>query len=334
MNARLIALPAAGFLLLAGFWNPPRTPPAYDSARWIDSGLDHERTGDFPAAERDFLEAAKIDHLFQPRWTLAGFYFRRNNTEQFWQWARKALAVGQRDLGALFDLCWQVSTDPEKIWSEVMPSRKSTWDEYVFYLMTTGKWAAARSTASRLAAVADSTDQTVLLNYCDLALAHGDKAGAITVWRTLCRRGLLPFAADRLLTNGDFRLSPQGHGFDWRAPASSGITSSFRSNEATFFLNGFQPEHAVLLEQPLALDPSAKYRLQFEYKTSGLDANSGIHWEAGDAASHSFAAPEWTHGNVEFRGDAGSLVLIYQRPQGATMAEGTLSLRRLDVAPQ
>lgn len=329
-NRLLIVVPVAGLFLLAGFWSPPPSATTYDSTRWIDSGLDHERRGDLAAAERDLLEAAQIDQLFQPRWTLAGFYFRRGNTEQFWLWARKALAVGQRDLGALFDLCRKVTDDPEQIWSQVMPDRKFTWNEYLFYLMTTGKWPAAGSTAARVASESDSGDKAMLMNYCDLAVEH-DRTAGMVVWRALCRRGLLPFAVDHLLTNGDFRVAPSGRGFDWRTPLSNGISSSFHSDEASFSLNGYEPERAVLLEQPLALDAAKHYRLEFEYKTKGIDANSGIHWAAGDASGHGFAAPDWTAADFEFTGDAPLLSLVYQRPQGATMAEGTISLRRLDI---
>jgi hypothetical protein len=326
----LLVLPAVPLLLAAAFWNPALDLTRYDSSRWIDSGLEHERQGDLAAAEQDLLEAAQVDRLYQPRWTLAGFYFRRNDPENFWRWTREALTVGRRDMGALFDLCWKMPAGSEKIWTAAMPASKATWNEYLYYLMSTGKWPAAAFVAERIASVAEAGDKALLTNYCDLALEHNDSAGASAVWKALRTRHLLPFAADTILTNGDFRSAPSGHGFDWR-PLPAGIANAFHPAEATFTLNGFEREREVLLEQPLALDPQRKYQLQFEFKTSGITVNSGVRWVAGENASGGFAASAWTRGEFEFSGKAPSLALVYQRPQGSTMAEGTVSIRNVST---
>ena len=317
-------------LLTAAFWNPRPDLTRYDSSRWIDSGLDHETHGDLSAAERDLLEAAQVDRLFQPRWTLAGFYFRRNDPDNFWRWTREALAVGRRDLGALFDLCWKMPSGSEKIWTAAMPESKATWNEYLFYLMTTGKWTAAAFTAERIAKVANAGDLPLLTNYCDLALEHNDRTGANTAWKALRHRGLLPFADDSLLTNGDFRSAPSGHGFDWR-PLPPGLANLFHAGEASFTLNGFQHDREVLLEQPLALDQRLSYKLLFEYKTGGV---SGVLWVAGESRSSPFAASEWTPGEMEFSGTAASLELIYQRTPGSPAPEGTVSVRNVSVVPR
>jgi hypothetical protein len=332
-NRLLFALPVVPLLLAAAFWNPAEDFTKYDSSRWIGSGLEHERLGDFKAAERDLLEAAQIDRLYQPRWTLAGFYFRRNDPDNFWRWTREALAVGARDLGALFDLCWKMPDGSDKIWTIAMPHSKTTWDEYLYYLTSTKKWPAAATTAERIALVAEASDKPLLTGYCDLALEHKDKAGARAVWQAMRKRELLPFAADSLLTNGDFRSVPSGRGFDWR-PLPQGLANSFHPGEASFTFNGFEHEREALLEQPLALDPKLKYELKFEYKTATLAANSGIHWVVGTAASIDLSASEWAVGQLEFSGTAPSLALIYQRRLGSTVADGKLSIKNVSVIPR
>src|SRR5579871_4955673 len=58
------------------------------SAPRIRLGLAAETRGDLPAAEKWLLEAARVDQQFEPRWTLANFYFRRGDSrrDDFWQW--------------------------------------------------------------------------------------------------------------------------------------------------------------------------------------------------------------------------------------------------------
>jgi hypothetical protein len=323
----LLAVP---LLLIAAFWDPPAVPTRYDSSRWIDSGLEHERQGDMASAERDLREAAQVDRLFQPRWTLAGFYFRHNDRGNFLHWMGEALAVGRRDMESLFDLCWRLPDGCPNLRGSVMPDSKLVWDQYLNYLITTGRWQPAGLMAEAIASQADAGDLPLLMNYCDLALAHGDKAAASTVWYHLCRRKLLPFQAGRIIANGDFRVAPSGRGFDWRV-AAPGVANPFQPGEASFTLNGFQHDREVLLEQQLAIDASLNYRLEFEYKTNGLNSNSGVHWTAGGSNSEGLVATSWTGGQFDFPGSSASLQLVYQRPTGSTMAEGTVWVRNVNV---
>jgi hypothetical protein len=298
----------------------------YDSAHWIETGLELERAGNLSGAEKDLLQAADVDRLYQPRWTLAGFYFRQGDREKFLRWMGAALAVGRRDMGALYDLCWKLPAGCPDLWGTVMPDSKPAMDEYLFYLMTAGKWSEAARAAEYIANASEAADVPLLMNYCDAALARGDKAQANTVWYHLCHRKLIPYAADKIVANGDFHVAPSGRGFDWRI-AAPGVANAFRQGEARFTLNGFQREREVLLEQPLAIDPTLQYRLAFEYRTSAPD----VHWLVGSAHSGALAVGEWTHGTFDFAGPAESIALIYERPKGSSMAEGTVEVRNVSI---
>src|SRR4029077_7748273 len=48
-----------------------------ETVAWIHLGLRAEAAGDYVKAEKSFLEAARIDRQFGPRWRLANYYFRR-----------------------------------------------------------------------------------------------------------------------------------------------------------------------------------------------------------------------------------------------------------------
>ena len=62
-----------------------------NSDRWMNLALRAEMAGDYALAERSLLTAAEHSRLYQPRYLLAEYYFRRQNAAAFWPWARAAL---------------------------------------------------------------------------------------------------------------------------------------------------------------------------------------------------------------------------------------------------
>ena len=55
----------------------------YDASSWIQLGLLSEAGDDLPGAEKALLQAASVDATFLPSWSLANFYFRRENACAF-----------------------------------------------------------------------------------------------------------------------------------------------------------------------------------------------------------------------------------------------------------
>src|ERR1017187_9509030 len=68
-------------------------------------GLRAEMAGQFDVAERNLLAAARLSRLYQPRYLLAQYYFRRQNAGEFFQWAHAAFDIAYGDVLALLDLC-------------------------------------------------------------------------------------------------------------------------------------------------------------------------------------------------------------------------------------
>jgi hypothetical protein len=334
----LIALPAVALLGGLGYRSVVTQPPG--PVDRIASGLAHEREGRLADAERDLLAAADWDHLYEPRWTLAGFYFRRGRPDDFWIWTRQALAVGTHDLGGLFDLCWQVSGDRAAVWRHAMPDRKEIWNEYLAYLLASNRWSAASDAAARLGPRSAVEDLPMLLGFCDLAIERKDPAAALPVWNSLCRRGLAnstPIGRGHYLVNGDLARRPLGRGFDWRFPPARGIRAEWTPGELHAAFSGSQADGVDAIVQALALEPGRRYRFTYTYRTQGIAAGNLL-WRvsidgAPLASGASVSSDAEKHGVLEFSsaptGGGATLALTCERA-----CAGTVLLREMDIVPE
>jgi hypothetical protein len=114
------------------------------SAPRIRLGLAAEIAGDSARAETWLLDAARVDHQFEPRWTLANFYFRAGKKSEFWRWMRAALEVSYGDRAPAYELCWRVSSDGGEILRLGIPDRHEVMGSYLGYLLAKEKPADSR----------------------------------------------------------------------------------------------------------------------------------------------------------------------------------------------
>jgi hypothetical protein len=310
-----------------------------DSSVWIRRGLRAEFEGDYARAEQFLLEAARVDKLFDPRATLANYYFRRNNSAQFWRWVREALAINYGDLTSLFRLCWRMSSDPEIIRSRALPADRRTNRSYLYFLLAENRLDAAEPIALQLASAATSEDAGVLLDFIDRSLAPPTHISSIvTAWNSLCTRNVLPFspiALDRVITNGDFRVALTSRGFDWRVPPGPDISAVRVSpRELRIDLSGKQPEQSELLIQFVPVLTAKSCRFRFSYKTSGAPAESGLQWRILAAASPPLSGDDWKPSELTFStrdNKLARLVLGYSRASGTSRWEGAITLRDVEL---
>ena len=151
-------------------------------------------------AERWLLEAARVDRQFEPRWTLANFYFRQQKMDEFWKWMRAALEVSYGDRDAAFDLCWSAAPDAATILARAIPERHAVLAAFV------GTWweAAGRCGAGGSGLIASAgrerssgpDAEAVLDAEMDRLLAAGRWAEAREIWVNLGIRGT---AGDRAI---------------------------------------------------------------------------------------------------------------------------------------
>lgn len=326
-----------------------------DSAAWIELGLLAEGRNDLPEAERCLLESARVDRTFNPRWTLANYYFRRTsatrpgqasqdrNVEEFWRWAREAVNIASDDLTPLFRLCWKMSRNADEICRRVLPDRPQALARFLSFLLAENHLEDGESVAQRLMAYPGPERVSGLLGYCDRLLETGRLSPALRLWnglvsRNLVQSSLLDPEKGIVLTNGQFVAMPLQHGFDWRMPFVPGAAVAWMEAPGGLKISfsGRQPEQCALLIQRLPLLPGA-YRAEYEYRTSGIGDQSGVRWEMAGAQSAYLAGEGWKKETFRFCGPSSPalarLALAYRRPPGTVRIQGWLWLRAVRLAP-
>ncbi|MCU1235098.1 MAG: hypothetical protein JWP63_3065 [Candidatus Solibacter sp.] len=290
-----------------------------------------ELAGEYSMAERSLLAAAGRSRLYQPKYLLAQYYFRRRNAGPFWTWARAALESSYGDIMPLLDLCWRERPDAAWLANDVLPPRPALIRQYLTFLIRHEQWEAAFVEARRIAASPHAADQPVLLDYCDARLAKSSAGDSLEIWNALCRPLLLreePLdpSRSRLVTNGEFLHTASGHGFDWRLTGQNGLRCDTGNGEMRLTFSGHQPERCPIAWQYVPLEPGASYRLRYDVLGTDRDAARCLTWEAPDSGLA--LQPDGT-AIVTARGDLGRIVLLYQRPVGATRLQGSVTITRV-----
>ena len=320
-----------------------------DADSWIELGLRSEASGDYATAERCLLRAAEENMQYLPRWTLANYYYRRNDTARFWYWARASAAMVYGDQAPLFGLCERVAEDEDLVERLALRS-PDLRASYLSYLLGRRETDRIEPSAQSVLAADRPSDTPLLLAACDRLLELKQMDGALLIWNNLVASRRIPFAAlapdgGPVLTNGTFAISPTSRGFDWRLPSLEGVSASREEDAAGLRLtfSGEQPERCEPLAQMVPVQENQAYELKFTYRTSGIPPGAGPRWQVADAFGTSVVAEseplslqETAQGRLSFVSPAGCrlirLVLAYQRAPGTTRIEGYMVLRdvRLD----
>jgi hypothetical protein len=336
--------------LLAGDEDPAKAVKALrkavelnpsDGRAWVELGLRLEETGDQAGAEQALLRAADEDKMYLPRWTLTNYYFRHGQTDRFWVWAKAAVPMINGDPLPLFHLCGRVEEDGGLI--DRLEIRKPELQAaYLFYLLDVGRADLVGPASRRLLEAKREGDVPLLLNACDRLIEARRVDDAVTIWEALERSGRLPFRAGAVLTNGDFGVSPTGHGFDWRLPALEGISAAREEGPTGLRLtfSGEQAERVEPLVEFVPVREKTTYELRFTYRTSGIAGRSGLAWEAGDGSTvlkdgDDLASDAESEGRLTFATPAGCrmvrLSMVCQRRPGTTRIAGYVVLRNVEL---
>jgi len=307
-----------------------------NAERHMRLGLRAELAGDFPLAERSLLRAAVLSRLYQPRYLLAQYYFRRGNADSFLTWSRAAFESAYGDVSPLLDLCWRTRPDAEWLVQYALPPRPEIARQCLAFLMRRQQMNAAGVLARRISEAAVAADRPALLEYCDRRLAEGLAGDAVGVWNALSRRRLLPDgeldpARGVSLTNGNFDHAPGGRGFDWRVEQLSGAKCVLGGGAMRVAFSGRQPEKCLIAWQYVPVEPGIHYRLRFAAPADG------VRWSIFDFSGTEIRGEPGADGPLTFAplAEVVRLALVYQRPLGSPRLEGTVAITavRLEREP-
>ena len=318
----------------------------YNAQADIELGLQFEADGDFDHAERALLEAYEVDHTFLPRWSLAIFYFRRDNMPAFWTWARSAAEMPPVFLEPLFELCWRASSDPGTITRAILNDNPEMLRQYMNFLLGVNQPGAVAAIAPRLVRAGDpQSDRGLLLGLVDRLLMMNDSSSANDLWHLLIAQGWV--VADKTVPNNPgFQREPLPVSLDWALPEYQGLHSWSGSSGLETSFEGNQPEDCTIAEQVVALTPGT-YAFSYGYRTSDIPPNTGIRWQILDAISGAVLAQSpdlssdtMTYAGVSFSVPPGvtllKLHLGYDRTLGTPRISGMLDVlsTRVQILPK
>jgi len=319
-------------------------PFAYGT--YLQLGLIAELQHHNPAvAEHYYLDAARVDKMFLPKWTLTNFYFRQQEEDKFLQWARATLEITPYSPDPVFTQMWLMSQDAPKL-AATVPNRPGILLAYADFLANAAQFNAIPPVIERLtslvpgrnAAAFGRDDQVEPME--DRLLLAGQFRAALGIWTTLHRAnwiGLPAPSPQSPVTNGDFAVPFLHHGFDWKPASLAGVTveQSPEDKSVRIVLNGEEPEHCVLLEQYVPLDLAHDYRLTWRAESPDGQLPAGLSWHlhpvegsplAELASPDLSSAKDWTFKSPA-SADLYALSLEYSRPMGSTLSNGALILR-------
>jgi tetratricopeptide (TPR) repeat protein len=313
----------------------------YNAQADIELGLRLEAAGDYRRAEKLLLDAFAIDHTFMPRWSLANFYFRRNNLPAFWAWARSAATMPSDDIGPLFELCWRASPDPDEIARQILNNNPELIRQYLDFLLAKNQLSAAAETAHRLAqAGRPEMDDPQMFSVIDRLVAARDGDAAKAIWNVLIEKRWV-VAETGAPNNPNFVRDPLPVSFDWALPSYVGLHSWPGPSGLETEFSGEEPENCTIAEQAVVLAPG-NYEMGYSYRTEGIPPATGLRWQivAADSGTVLAESPDLSsealnNAKLAFSIPSDSslirLRLQYGRSLGTPRISGTLVMPSVEI---
>lgn len=313
----------------------------YSAEADIELGLQDEAEGEFGKAEECFLRAFAVDHTYLPRWSLAGFYFRRGNMAEFWTWARRAAEMPSDSTEALFELCWRASPDASEITRRIVNDNPKLLRQYLDFLVSKNQGSPAAEIAIRLMQNGDpNTDLRRMFAAINQLVDEKQGDAAKAIWTALAEEHWV-VADTGSPNNPNFVRDPLPVRFDWVFPSSPGVQSVPGPSGLETEFSGLEPDQCEIADQAVVLRPG-NYEMDYSYSTQGISPRTGLQWQivAADslkslAESSDLSSDAATSAKIRFSVPKGTsladLRLIYQRTLGTAPISGSLAVSSVHI---
>jgi tetratricopeptide (TPR) repeat protein len=321
----------------------------HNSEALMSWGIFQELSGNPARAEQLLLQAKSVDHLIKPVWTLANFYFRQGDTGKFLPAAKQCLRMmadnglffGGYNPASMYDLCWNITDDPHRIFRDLIPHERDVVYSYFNYLLNRGRFDQAVEVADFILKDPTRFEYPALLGYVDHLLRDHRISLAVRTWRVMAEKKLIPYEAvdparGVFLTNGDFAKPILYRGFDWRNISIEPVrfTDEPEARLVRFEFDGDEPEHIVLLAQTTPVAPG-KYSLSIRFDAPREPSFDGFTWRVFDQKNGQ-QLPSQAKSAVNEYGltfevppgvEAVELALVYDRLMGTSRPRGSYEVR-------
>ncbi len=324
----------------------------FDYDAWMRLGFIAEmEEGDIPAAEKCYQEAARVNHMFLPRWTLTNFYFRQQRKADFFHWSRETLAVTPYSSEPVFAQMWQVTQDEDTL-ENAIPNVPRILLQYAWYLNNNKQYNSVSRVVERLVHLVNKNEASkwgrddLLAATLDNMISSGYLKQGINLWAELKNAGWIEQTIPNdqsPLTNGSFRLPTFRHGFDWVLIDNPGthVEQIPEGPEMRIGFYGDEPERLTLLQQFIAAAAGAHYTMTWQVEGEELGDLGGIAWHL--HAPGKANEPELVSGDLmgknktwDFTTPVGAnaflLTLEYVRALGTVRTRGSFALKSVTMS--
>jgi hypothetical protein len=252
----------------------------------IRLGLTAEQRGNLALAESALLEAARFDRQYLPAWTLANYYFRRDDRDsedQFWLWAKQAALLSYDDDRPLLRLADAMEPNPQVLLRHLDVGPR-LGHAYLDYLIGKGHLIEADEVAKYLAKRLNANeiqpdDRARIVDLMERHLDAQQIPAALDLSRLLSLN--LDPAGEARITNAAFQHVPSETGFDWHLPACRQAHASWQSgqlridtsSDALAFssnnTHSLTESECAVLKQRVIVRSGKRYRLHLTMTAAG-----------------------------------------------------------------
>jgi hypothetical protein len=301
----------------------------FDARTKIRLALELEMKGRLTEAKKLLHDAVSVDRTFQPEWSLANFFYRREDWDGFWAHARQAAAVPHADLGALYDMCLRLRRDPDWLIDKLGVTGPEASRQLLDAAVRHNLAATSLRAGEKAAVERGVKTRAVLQSALQQALDAGNVRQAIAYWNLLTRHRHLDQTPieHACIVNESFGGELAGLGFDWQAMHLEGV--EIRGGDGIRIrMSGKQPAEGVFLRQRAPVEPGHRYKLRYRYRASFNETGAPARWGVDGTEGRPLTGQGWREGTLEFtaKREWAEVQLATRREPGTVRPDGELEV--------